>query len=113
MARARASTSVRLTAAVCHTTTHDRLVETVRLYDGATARLLGTYCSVAAALAAADVRSVAAVAAANDWVLVEHYLVRVDEEGGFHVGSEVTHVGPPDDLEGCRAWLRTLPGREP
>lgn len=82
-----------------------------RLYDGSTARLVGSFSSVAAALSAADGRAVAAVEAAGDWVLADHYVVCVDD-AHLTVISELTHLGPPGDPDGCREWLRSLPGRE-
>lgn len=83
-----------------------------RLYDGATGRLLGTHHSLEAACAAADEHSLAVLADVGEWVTVEHLLACVDETGcRIRLASELTHLGPPDDLEECREWLRRLPGR--
>lgn len=84
-----------------------------RLYDGATARSLGRYGTPEAAFAAADEHSLEFLAEAGEWVTVEHLFAWVDVTGRIHLVSELTHVGPPDDLEGCRDWLRRLPGRRP
>jgi hypothetical protein len=81
-----------------------------RLYDGATAQLLGAHRSREAAYAAADEHSLVVLGEAGEWVTVDHLLVCVDASGRIQVASELTHVGPPDDLEGCRDWLRSLPG---
>ena len=51
------------------------------------------------------------LAEAGEWVTVEHFIACVDEIGGIQVAWELTHIGPPDDLAGCREWLRQLPGR--
>ena len=82
-----------------------------RLYDGDTTSLLGSYRSAEDAYAAADDHTLAILAAAGGWVVVEHLLARVDADGEIHLSAEVTHVGPAEDLEGCREWLRQLPGR--
>jgi len=82
-----------------------------RLYDGRTTQFLGAHHSLEVALAAADEHSLAVLAATGDWVIVEHLIARVDERGLLELASELSHVGPPDDLEACRAWLRQLPGR--
>jgi hypothetical protein len=86
-------------------------VADIRLYDGATARLLGTYGTRDAAYAAAEEHSLELLARAGEWITVEHLVACVDGTGRIDLASEVTHVGPPDDLEGCRDWLRRLPGR--
>jgi hypothetical protein len=82
-----------------------------RLYDGGTARLLGTYGTREAAYAAADEHSLKLLADLGEWLKVEHLLAWVDETGRIDLASELTHVGPPNDLAGCREWLRRLPGR--
>ena len=82
-----------------------------RLYDGATARLLGTYGTRDAAYAAADEHSLELLAKGGEWITVEHLVAIVTETGRIDLASELTHAGPPDDLEGCREWLRRLPGR--
>lgn len=48
---------------------------------------------------------------AGDWVVVEHLVVGCAAGGRALIRSELTHVGPPDDLDGCAAWLGALPGR--
>lgn len=85
----------------------------IRLYDGATARLLGTYGTREAAYAAADEHSLELLARRGEWITVEHLVSCVDDTGGIDLASEVTHLGPPDDLEGCCDWPRRLPGRCP
>lgn len=82
-----------------------------RLYDGRTVTFLGAHRTVEAAHAAADAHSLATLAAVGDWVVVEHVIAYDDENGVLQIATEQTHVGPPDDLEGCREWLRQLPGR--
>jgi hypothetical protein len=83
-----------------------------RLYDGATTRLLGAHHSLEAAYAAADEHKLEVLAEAGEWVTVEHLLACVDDTGRrIRLASELTHLGPPDDLEECREWLRRLPGR--
>jgi hypothetical protein len=52
----------------------------------------------------------AVLAEAGDWVTVEHLIVYVDR-GTLEVATELTHVGPSDDLGACREWLSRLPGR--
>jgi hypothetical protein len=52
------------------------------------------------------------LAEAGEWVTVEHLLAGVDDTGRqIRLASELTHLGPPDDLGECREWLRRLPGR--
>jgi hypothetical protein len=89
------------------------VVAEIRLYDGANARRLGTYGTRDAAYAAADDHALELLARREEWITVEHLVSCVDDTGGIDLASEVTHVGPPDDLEGCRDWLRHLPGRSP
>lgn len=84
-----------------------------RLYDGASAHLLGTYGTREAAYAAADEHALELLAEVGEWVAAEHLLACVDETGRIDLPSELSHVGPPDDLEACRDWLRRLPGRRP
>jgi hypothetical protein len=71
---------------------------------------LGAYRALEAAYGAADEHSLVVLAEAGEWVTVEHLVASVDESGRVHLASELTHLGPPDDLEGCREWLRRLPG---
>jgi hypothetical protein len=86
-------------------------VAEVRLYDAATARLLGTYGTRDAAYAAADDHSLGLLAMGGEWITGEHLVAWVDERGRIDLAIELTHVGPSNDLEGCREWLRSLPGR--
>jgi hypothetical protein len=82
-------------------------VAEIRLYDSATAHLLGTYGTRDAAYAAADEHSLELLARAGEWITVEHLVACVDGTGRIDLASEVTHVGPPDDLgdaaTGCAA----------
>lgn len=82
-----------------------------RLYDGRTTRLLGSYMSRKAAWTAADDHLVGRLAVTGDWVLGEYLVVSRDEGGSVVVESQITHLGPADDVAGCRRWLLTLPGR--
>ena len=82
-----------------------------RLYDGRTTRFLGAYDSSRAAWAAADEHLLARLAARGDWVLGEYLVICRDAAGRPSLESQITHLGPADDLAACRRWLRTLPGR--
>jgi len=82
-----------------------------RLYDGVTAGFLGEFASEQAAWRAADAHSLAVLACAGEWVVVEHLVVSRGTDGCTLVRSELTHVGPPDDLDACAGWLSRLPGR--
>ena len=80
------------------------------LYDGVTARFLGEFASEQAAWQAADAHSLAVLARAGEWVVVEHLVVTHDTGGRALVRSELTHIGPPEHLDGCARWLTHLPG---
>lgn len=82
-----------------------------RLYDGVTAEFLGAFAYEQAAWRAADTHSLAVLVRAGEWVVVEHLVVSCGAGRRALVRSELTHVGPPDDLDGCASWLGTLPGR--
>ena len=82
-----------------------------RLYYGGTAEFPGAFTSEQAAWRAADSHSLAVLVRAGDWVVVEHLVVSCTARGRALVRSELTHVGPPADLDGCAAWLAALPGR--
>ncbi len=82
-----------------------------RLYDGVTAEFLGAFASEQAAWRAADAHSLEALARTTDWIVVEHLVVSCGAGGRALVRAEMTHVGPPDDMDGCAAWLSALPGR--
>lgn len=82
-----------------------------RLYDGGTTEFLGAFASEQAAWRSADSHSLAVLVRAGDWVLVEHLVVSCGAGGRALVRSELTDVGPPDDLDACAAWLHALPGR--
>lgn len=73
-----------------------------RLYDGVTAEFLGAFTSEQAAWRAADSNSLAVLVWAGDWVVVEHLVVSCAGSRAL-VRSELTHVGPPDDVDGCAA----------
>jgi hypothetical protein len=90
---------------------NDEGVLRFRLYDVADARMLGEFETVEAAFAAADQHLLEVLAQAGEWVTVEHLVAYLDDVGQLQVCSECTHVGPPGDLESCRAWLSALPGR--
>jgi len=82
-----------------------------RLYDGRTTRLLGAYRTRASAWAAADEHLLTRLAASGDWVVGEYLVVSRCVAASLDVEAQITHLGPADDLEGCRRWLGTLPGR--
>ncbi len=82
-----------------------------RLYDGVTAEFLGSFASEQAAWRAADEHSLQSLAGADDWLVVEHVVISCGAGGRALIRSELTHVGPPNDVEGCAAWLSALPGR--
>lgn len=86
-------------------------VEDYRLYDGATAGLLGAFDTEKAAWRAADAHSLEVLARSGGWIVLEHMVVSCAAGGRAVLRTELTHVGPPDDLDGCAAWLSTLPGR--
>ena len=82
-----------------------------RLYDGRTTQFLGAHQTLEAALGAADEHSLAVLSAVGDRVVVEHFIARGDERRRVELVSEVTNVGPPDDVGACRQWLKQLPVR--
>jgi len=82
-----------------------------RLYDGRTTEALGSYACRRAAWLAADYHLLRRLATRGDWVLGEYLVVSESVAGALDIESQITHLGPPDDLDGCRQWLRTLPGR--
>lgn len=82
-----------------------------RLYDARTTRFLGGYRSRTAAWAAADEHLLRRLAAHGDWIVGEYLVLSRCAGGALDVESQITHLGPADDIEACRHWLRTLPGR--
>ena len=82
-----------------------------RLYDLRTTALLGCFASTASAWAAADEHALAELQRAGDWITIEHVVVFWPAGLRTDVSSELKHLGPADDIEGCRAWLKSLPGR--
>lgn len=88
-----------------------RMANDFRVYDGRTTGLLGSFRSRAAAWAAADAHLLELLAASGDWVLGEYLVVSRDHRGAVDVESQITYLGPADDLDACRRWLLTLPGR--
>jgi hypothetical protein len=82
-----------------------------RLYDGRTTASLGSYASRRAAWRAADEHLIRRLTTCGDWVLGECLVVCEGVAGALDIESQITHLGPADDLDGCRQWLRTLPGR--
>ena len=88
-----------------------RMASDFRVYDGRTTRLLGSYPTRAAAWMAADAHLLELLAVSGDWVLGEYLVVSRDHRGAVDLESQITHLGPADDLDACRRWLLTLPGR--
>ena len=84
---------------------------TYRLYDLGTATLLGCFASAVSAWAAADEHAPRELQRAGDWITIEHAVVSWPTSVRPDVSCELKHLGPADDVEGCRAWLMTLPGR--
>lgn len=82
-----------------------------RLYDGRTTQALGSYASSRAAWLAADHHLIRRLAARGEWVLGEYLVVSEGVAGALDIESQITHLGPADDLDACWRWLRTLPGR--
>jgi hypothetical protein len=80
-------------------------VDRYQLYAAESAELLSEHGNYEAALEAADENCLAVLAAADDWVTVESWIVGPGLEGLLTVHPVVTHVGPPSDLEGARQWL--------
>ena len=79
-----------------------------RLYAMESLRLLSLHDSYEAALAAADAHTLAVLATANDWVTVETCIVGPGLRGPLTVHPVVTHLGPPDDVDGARRWLQDV-----
>ena len=45
------------------------------------------------------------------WVIGEYFVITPGASVGVDVDSQITHLGPPDELDECRRWLGSLPGR--
>jgi len=82
-----------------------------RVYDERTAAYLGEFADRRLAWAAADEHLVAEMLRQAEWVTGEYLVISVSGSHVIEVESQITHLGPPDDLTGCRRWLRSLPGR--
>ena len=65
-----------------------RRVDGYRLYDGVTADFLGEFASERSAWWAADAHSLAVLARAGEWVVVEHLVVSRGIDGHALVRSE-------------------------
>ncbi len=76
-----------------------------RLYDADTVQLLGRYACYGDARAEADAHTLEVLALAVDWVTVETWIVGLGVDGPLTVHPVISHIGPPDDLVGCRRWL--------
>lgn len=85
--------------------------EVFRLYDGRTTAYLGEFSDRRQAWAAADDHLIAAMLRRDEWVTGEYLVISVDPKGVVCADSQVTYLGPPEDPDECRLWLRTLPGR--
>jgi hypothetical protein len=83
-------------------------VSAYRLYAMESIRLLSVHDGYEDALAAADAHTLAVLATANDWVTVETCIVGPGPRGPLTVHPVVTHLGPPDDVDGARCWLREV-----
>jgi hypothetical protein len=84
------------------------LVDRYRLYAADSAVLLGEQMSFDAALEAAHDLALAVLAVSCTWVTVETWIVGPGLSGPVTVHPVVTHIGPPDDLDGARRWLRNV-----
>jgi hypothetical protein len=82
-----------------------------RVYDERTAAYLGEFADRRLAWAAADEHLVAEMLRQAEWVTGGYLVIYVGGSHVIEVESQITHLGPPDDLTGCRRWLRSLPGR--
>jgi hypothetical protein len=82
-----------------------------RLYDLGTTALLGCFSPAVSAWAVADEHALAELQRAGDWITIEHVVVSRPAGRRPDVSSELKHLGPADDIDGCRAWLKSLPGR--
>lgn len=82
-----------------------------RLYDGRTTHAPGSYASRRAAWLPADHHLLRRLASCGDWVLGEYLVVSEGVDGALDIECQLTHLGPPDDLDACRRWLSTLAGR--
>jgi hypothetical protein len=47
----------------------------------------------------------------GNWVTGEYFVISSGGPRAIDVESQITHLGPPDDVAACREWLRALPGR--
>ena len=83
-----------------------------RLYDGRTTQLLGSHTTRRTAWLAADEHLLRRLTTCGDWVLGEYLLISQGAGGALEVESQITHLGPADDPDACREWLRRLPGRD-
>lgn len=73
-----------------------------RLYDGRTTLSLGSFASRRAAWLAADEHLLRRLASCGDWVLGEYLVVSDGIAGALDIESQITHLGPADDLEACQ-----------
>ncbi len=92
-----------------------RTLETVvrgcRVYDARTTAYLGEFSDRARAWTAADEHLISEMRRSASWVTGEYIVISTGDSPDAEVESQMTHLGPPDEVDECRRWLRSLPGR--
>ena len=87
------------------------VVRRYRVYDGRSASYLGEFSDRAQAWAAADEHLINEMLRSSSWITGEYFVICTGGSAALEVESQITHLGPPDDVAECRRWLRSLPGR--
>ena len=87
------------------------MVHRYRVYDARTTAYLGEFPDRRVAWAAADEHLISEMLRRGSWVIGEYLVISPCRSGDLDVESQITHLGPPEDVPGCRRWLRSLPGR--
>ena len=82
-----------------------------RVYDALTTKCLGEFASRRQAWAAADEHLISEMLRCGRWVTGEYFVISAGNSCPVDVDAQITHLGPPDDLDACRRWLGSLPGR--
>jgi hypothetical protein len=88
-----------------------RVMASYRLYDARTTAYLGEFRDRGSAWAAADEHLIAEMLRRGTWVIGEYVVISASASAALDVDSQMTHLGPPDDIAECRRWLGSLPGR--
>ena len=87
------------------------VVRGYRVYDARTTAYLGEFRDRRQAWAAADEHLISEMLRCGSWVMGDYLAVSACGSCVLDVDSQITHLGPPDDVAECRRWLSTLPGR--